>query len=242
FLLRTEYIRPSNLQAFANNSTLHGMRHIFAYGHFTFRRFLWTVSFLGSLGLLLMVCIDRLTYYFQFPHVTKVEDVAAPNLTFPAVTFCNLNEFRYSQITKNDLYHAGRLLALLNRNKEIAKPHLADPEFLASLKKKANFSDFEPMWFNMTDFYNRVGHDISDMLLQCTFHGVHCFPSNFTTVSYYKFLLMSFASPGDALLVLIIGSRNKQLLFTFFHFSSQATQNFDYPAVQCPALKGSIST
>ncbi|KAG2458267.1 ASI1C protein, partial [Polypterus senegalus] len=177
-----ESIRPSNLQAFANNSTLHGMSHIFAYGPMTFRRFLWTLSFLGSLGLLLIVCVERVTYYFTYPHVTKLDEVAAPNLTFPAVTICNLNEFRFSKITRNDLFHVGELLALLNDNYEIANPHLAEPEVVAALKEKANFRGFKAKPFNMTDFYNRTGHDINEMLLQCTFRGTYCHPSNFTTM------------------------------------------------------------
>ncbi|KAL4646457.1 hypothetical protein GN956_G10010 [Arapaima gigas] len=184
-----ESLRPSNLQAFANNSTLHGMSHIFAYGHMTFRRFLWTLSFLGSLGLLLLVCMDRISYYLEYPHVTKLDEVAAPNLTFPAVTFCNLNEFRFSKITRNDLYHVGELLALLNENYQIANPHLAEPEVLAALRDKANFLNFKPKQFNMTDFYNRTGHDISDMLLQCTFRGEDCYPLNFTTVSFCALFL-----------------------------------------------------
>ncbi|KTF72615.1 hypothetical protein cypCar_00043614 [Cyprinus carpio] len=176
-----ESVRPSSLQVFANSSTLHGMSHIFAYGHMTFRRFLWTLSFMGSLGLLMFVCMDRVYYYFEFPHVTKLDEVAAPNLTFPAVTFCNLNEFRFSKITKNDLYHVGELLALLNENHQIANPHLAEPEVLALLKEKANFVHFKAKQFNMTDFYNRTGHDINEMLLQCTFRGEDCIPLNFTT-------------------------------------------------------------
>uniref|UniRef100_A0A8C6LX59 Acid-sensing (Proton-gated) ion channel 1c n=1 Tax=Nothobranchius furzeri TaxID=105023 RepID=A0A8C6LX59_NOTFU len=175
--------RPSNLQAFANISTLHGMSHIFAYGHMTFRRFLWTLSFLGSLALLLLVTMDRVLYYLEYPHVTKLDEVAATNLTFPAVTFCNLNEFRFSKITKNDLYHVGELLALLNNLHQIANPHLAEPEVLAALKDKANFNKFKPSLFNMTDFYNRTGHDIDDMLLQCTFRGEDCLAVNFTTVN-----------------------------------------------------------
>lgn len=149
----------------------------------TFRRFLWTLSFLGSLGLLMLVCMDRVSYYLEYPHVTKLDEVAATNLTFPAVTFCNLNEFRFSKITKNDLYHVGELLALLNNNYQIANPHLAEPEVLTALKDKANFQNFKPKLFNMTDFYNRTGHDIGDMLLQCTFRGEDCYPVNFSTVS-----------------------------------------------------------
>lgn len=165
------------------------MSHIFAYGHMTFRRFLWTLSFLGSLGLLMLVCMDRVSYYLEYPHVTKLDEVAATNLTFPSVTFCNLNEFRFSKITRNDLYHVGELLALLNNNYQIANPHLAEPEVLAALKDKANFQNFKPKLFNMTDFYNRTGHDINDMLLQCTFRGEDCYPVNFSTVSIHAYLI-----------------------------------------------------
>ncbi|MBN3281504.1 ASI1C protein, partial [Polyodon spathula] len=179
----------SNLQVFANSSTLHGMSHIFAYGPMTFRRFLWTLSFLGSLGLLLLVCVERVTYYFTYPHVTKLDEVAAPNLTFPSVTICNLNEFRFSKITRNDLFHVGEMLELLNDNYEIANTQLAEPEVLAALKDKANFRGFKAKPFNMTDFFNRTGHDIGEMLLQCTYRGESCHPINFTTVSLLHLFL-----------------------------------------------------
>ncbi|XP_073796313.1 acid-sensing ion channel 1C isoform X3 [Danio rerio] len=208
-----ESMRPSNLQVFANNSTLHGMSHIFAYGHMTFRRFLWTLSFMGSLGLLMYVCMDRVYYYFEFPHVTKLDEVAAPNLTFPAVTFCNLNEFRFSKITKNDLYHVGELLALLNENYQIANPHLADPEVLTLLKEKASFNGFKPKQFNMTDFYNRTGHDINEMLLQCSFRGEECFPLNFTTIytRYGKCYTFNSGLDGNPLLTTLKGGTGNGL-------------------------------
>ncbi|XP_065114673.1 acid-sensing ion channel 1C isoform X7 [Paramisgurnus dabryanus] len=208
-----ESTKPSNLQTFANSSTLHGMSHIFAYGHMTFRRFLWTLSFLGSLGLLLFVCMDRVYYYFEFPHVTKLDEVAAPNLTFPAVTFCNLNEFRFSKITKNDLYHVGELLALLNEKYQIANPHLAEPDVLAMLKEKANFVNFKPKSFNMTDFYNRTGHDISDMLLQCTFRGDPCLPQNFSTIytRYGKCYTFNSGLDGNPLLTTLKGGTGNGL-------------------------------
>uniref|UniRef100_H3ADJ9 Acid sensing ion channel subunit 1 n=1 Tax=Latimeria chalumnae TaxID=7897 RepID=H3ADJ9_LATCH len=187
--------KPSNLQAFATSSTLHGMSYIFAYGPMTLRRFLWTLSFLGSLGLLLLVCVERVTYYFTYPHVTKLDEVAAPNLTFPCITICNLNEFRFIKITRNDLYHVGELLALLNDRYEIANPHLADPKVLAELKEKANFKNFKSKSFSMTEFYNRTGHDITEMLLQCSFRGEPCTAINFTTVSLLKKNFTFFAIP-----------------------------------------------
>ncbi|XP_068789985.1 acid-sensing ion channel 1C-like isoform X2 [Struthio camelus] len=170
----------SSLQAFANSSSLHGISHIFAYGSVSLRRVLWSVFFLGSLGLLLLVCAERVAYFLTYPHVTKLDEVAVPNLTFPAITICNLNEFRFSKITRNDMYHVGELLALLNDRYEISNPQLAEPDVLAALRDKANFKNFKAKPFSMAEFYNRTGHDLADMLLQCSFRGANCTARNFT--------------------------------------------------------------
>ena len=82
------------------------------------RRFAWSLAFLASLTLLILqVCCDfnktydllpiqssnRVRYYLERPHVTKLDEISGGILRFPAVTICNLNEFRFSQITKNDM-------------------------------------------------------------------------------------------------------------------------------------------
>lgn len=175
--------QPSRLQVFASTSSLHGLSHIVADGTLSLRRLLWALFFLGSLGLLTLVCAERIAYFFTYPHVTKLDEVSAPNLTFPAVTICNLNEFRFSKITRNDLYHVGDLLALLNSRYEISSAHLAEPETLAALREKANFRGFKARPFDMAEFYNRTGHDMAEMLLQCTFRGTNCGAHNFTMVS-----------------------------------------------------------
>lgn len=106
--------QPISIEVFASSSTLHGLSHIFSYERLFIKRIFWTLCFLGSLALLFYTCNERIQYYFRYPHVTKLDEVAASQMSFPAVTFCNLNEFRFSRVTKNDLYHAGELLALLN--------------------------------------------------------------------------------------------------------------------------------
>ncbi|PKK17109.1 acid-sensing ion channel 1 [Columba livia] len=172
----------SSLRAFAHSSSLHGISHVFAYGAVSLRRVLWGGFFLGSLGLLLLVCAERVAYFLTYPHVTKLDEVAVHNLTFPAITICNLNEFRFSKITRNDMYHVGELLALLNDRYEISNPQLAEPHVLAALRDKANFKNFKAKPFSMAEFYNRTGHDLADMLLQCSFRGTNCTARNFTVI------------------------------------------------------------
>ncbi|KAK1799732.1 hypothetical protein P4O66_006267 [Electrophorus voltai] len=106
--------RPATIEVFASRSTLHGISHMFSYERLCIKRCLWIIFFLGSLSFLVLVCVDRIKFYFQYPHVTKLDEITAPMMTFPAITFCNLNAFRFSRVTRNDLYHAGELLALLN--------------------------------------------------------------------------------------------------------------------------------
>ncbi|KAJ8783920.1 hypothetical protein J1605_008963 [Eschrichtius robustus] len=174
-------LQPSSIQIFANTSTLHGIRHIFVYGPLTIRRVLWAVAFVGSLGLLLVESSERVSYYFSYQHVTKVDEVVAQSLVFPAVTLCNLNGFRFSRLTTNDLYHAGELLTLLDVNLQIPDPHLADPMVLEALRQKANFKHYKPKQFSMLEFLHRVGHDLKDMMLYCKFKGQECGHQDFTT-------------------------------------------------------------
>lgn len=110
----TDSDHPPPLQVFALTSTLHGIAHIFSNERVTARCCLWLLFFLGSLGFLLYVCVDRVQFYLDFPYVTKVDEIVAPAMLFPAITICNLNAFRFSKVTRNDLYHAGELLAMLN--------------------------------------------------------------------------------------------------------------------------------
>ncbi|XP_058862570.1 acid-sensing ion channel 2-like [Acipenser ruthenus] len=175
--------QPTNIQVFAGSSTFHGIRHIFVYGPMTIRRLLWMVAFIVSLGLLVVESAERVAYFFSYPHVTKVDEVVSNSLVFPAVTICNLNQYRFSKLSRNDLYHAGELLALLNVHMEIPDPHLAEPEVLAVLKEKAYFENYKPKPFSMPEFMERVGHDLKEMMLSCKFKGKVCTHQDFKVVS-----------------------------------------------------------
>ncbi|XP_054848799.1 acid-sensing ion channel 2 [Eublepharis macularius] len=206
-------LQPSSLQIFANTSTLHGIRHIFVYGPMTIRRALWALAFVASLGLLLVESSERVVYYFSYQHVTKVDEVVANSLVFPAVTICNLNGFRFSRLTTNDLYHAGDLLALLDANLQVLQPHLADPTVLAILQEKSNFQHHRAKVFSMSEFLGRVGHDMKEMLLYCKFRGHECSHKNFTTVftKYGKCYMFNSGEDGHPLLTTVKGGTGNGL-------------------------------
>lgn len=177
-----DFDQPPPLQVFAHTSTLHGISHIFSYEKITAKCCLWVVFFLSSLTFLMYVCIDRIQFYLEYPHVTKLDEITTPVMVFPAVTICNLNSIRFSRITRNDLYHTGELLALLNSRHEVREAHLVEESVMEVLKSKTDFRSFKPRHFNMWEFYNRTGHDIKDMLLSCQFRGSPCRPEDFSVV------------------------------------------------------------
>ncbi|CAL8342512.1 unnamed protein product [Arctogadus glacialis] len=174
---------PASWQAFAHSSTLHGLRFLFPYGRPGARRLLWAAALLACLGLLALESAERLAYFFSYPHVTSVDAVVSGSLVFPAVTVCNLNAYRFTRLTRDDLYHAGELLALLDVHLDIPQPRLAEPEVLAFLQERANFTAYRPKTFSMREFSERVGHDLKEMMLYCRYQGQACGPRDFKTVS-----------------------------------------------------------
>ncbi|CAG5897334.1 unnamed protein product [Menidia menidia] len=176
-------VRPTSWQLFAGGSTLHGLRFVFPYGPAGARRLLWAAALLACVALLAVESAERLAYFLSYPHVTSVDAVVSGSLVFPAVTICNLNAYRFSRLTRNDLYHAGELLALLDVHLDIPQPQLAEPEVLASLREKTNFTAYRPKAFSMKEFMDRVGHDLREMMLYCRYQGQDCSHSDFRTVS-----------------------------------------------------------
>ncbi|XP_042163121.1 acid-sensing ion channel 2 isoform X2 [Oncorhynchus tshawytscha] len=192
---------PSSWQAFSHTSTLHGLRFIFPYGRPTPRRLLWAAALLACLGLLALESAERLAYFLSYPHVTSVDAVMSGSLVFPAVTVCNLNAYRFSRLSRNDLYHAGELLALLDVHLRIPEPQLAEPHVLAFLTDKANFTAYRPKPFSMREFTERVGHDLKEMMLYCRYQGQECSHKDFKIVftRYGKCYMFNAAEEGKTL-------------------------------------------
>ncbi|GAB0191500.1 acid-sensing ion channel 4 [Grus japonensis] len=178
--------RLCSLEEFAGRSTLHGIQHIFRHQRYTTRNLLWLLAFLGSLGLLVHAYAKCVGLYFQYPHSTQLEEETAHNKTFPAVTLCNLNSARFSQLSGHDLYWAGEMLGLLDgAGRPLVLESVERSRLEALLGTLAISEEEKNRPFDLEEFYGRVGHqlDLGEMLVHCMFGSEECNGSDFQTVS-----------------------------------------------------------
>lgn len=169
--------RPSDITVFGANCTLHGLSHIFLPGGVTFRRLLWAAAFTSSLSIFLYQVADRVIEYYQYPHVTLLDEMDSPVMYFPAITLCNYNSYRSSQMRRNDLFWMARMLGVEQGDFD---------DYLALLGQPPDSKFFPSKTFNMLEFVQRTSHNIEEMLLDCKYRGQECRAENFTTVSLGK--------------------------------------------------------
>ncbi|KAM9444095.1 acid-sensing ion channel 1B isoform 1-T1 [Clarias gariepinus] len=159
-----------DLAAFFGGCSLHGANHIFVENNkkFGVKQGLWAVSFLAALTIFLVQVGDRVVYYMQYDYVTLLDERNAPNMTFPAITFCNYNTFRRSQMSYSDLLFMGPLLGYEDN---MAPGFQLAPE-----------PDRQGARFSLAEFYNRTRHRMDDMLLECNFAGKECGPEHWKEI------------------------------------------------------------
>ncbi|KAI3374308.1 hypothetical protein L3Q82_006146 [Scortum barcoo] len=183
---------PSDITVFGANCTLHGLSHIFLPGGVTLRRLLWAAAFSSSLSIFLYQVADRVIEYYKYPHVTILDEMDSPSMFFPAITLCNYNSFRKSQIRRNDIFWMAGLLGVEQGDFD---------DFMSALGQPTDNSKFFPSkTFNMLEFVQRASHNIEEMLLDCKYRGKDCGPENFTTETLDAVLLLcgSFRPPANA--------------------------------------------
>uniref|UniRef100_A0A3B4AR76 Acid sensing ion channel subunit 1 n=1 Tax=Periophthalmus magnuspinnatus TaxID=409849 RepID=A0A3B4AR76_9GOBI len=212
---------PSDITVFGANCTLHGLSHIFLPGGVTLRRLLWAAAFSTSLSIFLLQVADRVIEYYQYPHVTILDEMDSPEMYFPAITLCNYNSFRKSQIRRNDLedlYHSGYWMDLLYPNHTVMERSLA---ILKDSHKKGllnllDFNKYSPppgYRVNTTEIMSRLGHQLEDMLLECKFRGETCSHKNFTPIytRYGKCYTFNSGQDGNPLLTTLKGGTGNGL-------------------------------
>ncbi|KAJ4926777.1 hypothetical protein JOQ06_014523 [Pogonophryne albipinna] len=156
-----------DLAAFFSGCTLHGPNHVFVEGKkFGIRQGLWGLVFTLALSAFLLQVVDRIIYFYQYDYITTLDENSAKNMTFPAITVCNYNFVRKSQMSYSDLIFMGPLLGF-EEGMAPGFPLAPEPDRPPGSR------------FSLDEFYNRTRHRIEDILLECNFRGIDCGPESF---------------------------------------------------------------
>jgi len=93
----------SKWQAFASNTTLHGLRHVFDKSYSIAKRVIWLLFLWSSSATFLFLLSVSVNKFKSKPMKTVVSQATpAAGLKFAALTICNLNKFMKSKIDVAD--------------------------------------------------------------------------------------------------------------------------------------------
>ncbi|XP_057181173.1 acid-sensing ion channel 1B isoform X1 [Triplophysa rosa] len=195
-----EEVPDISLPTFFDGCSVHGANHIFAEDKkFSVRQGLWAVVFLMAVSMFLVQVLDRVIYYLQYDHVTMLDERNAKNITYPAITLCNYNMIRRSQLSYSDLLFMGPLLGYED-NMAPGIPLAPEPNRQGSR-------------FSLAEFYNRTRHRMDDMLLECKFSGKDCGPEHWREIftRYGKCYTFNSGLDGRDLLITMKGGMGNGL-------------------------------
>ena len=65
----------------------------------SYYRISWALVLLAAAGFLLYVVIEKLKYYYSYPSTISFDVKYNDSMTFPAVTICNQNPYRYISLS-----------------------------------------------------------------------------------------------------------------------------------------------
>ena len=151
---------------FVENSTLHGM-HCIISSQTTFRRIIWTLFLLVGVGYFSYQSSVLLEKYLSFPVTTKTTLELEDEPEFPAVTICNFNMLRKSVVESNNFT-------------EVADQALMSKAGIAINDTNIDWSPFKDL--DVFEIYRQGGHQIQDMILECSWKGERCNYQNFTPI------------------------------------------------------------
>ncbi|XP_077992375.1 epithelial sodium channel subunit alpha-like [Glandiceps talaboti] len=187
--------------ALVENTTCHGIPRIYSASNFV-RRAFWSLVFVSAVALFLWQFSKLLTNYYAYEVDVTFEIKFETNADFPAVTICNLNPFKNSKAQANQ-----EILNLLSSNSTSRRRRNAARNKRSS-SSNSNYTNWETMSLDYESFdsnfetmlfvYDTVaslnysdrmllGHEINDMLIDCTWKGYPCGPSNFTRFYNYMY-------------------------------------------------------
>ncbi|XP_075534963.1 acid-sensing ion channel 1-like [Dermacentor variabilis] len=135
-----------------------------------FRIIIWFVAFVGLGSVALSNLYELMHEYFQYPLTVNIRLEDVNNVEFPAVTLCNLNPVRKSQLCgqETDLdYNLQEFLCNKSAETTVTRGEDEDQleQFVMWLATKQRT---EP------ELAKTLGHQLADLLRTCSIQGIKC--------------------------------------------------------------------
>lgn len=164
------------LEQFGNNSTIHGISHIFNSPK-SLVKVIWTFIFLLCFSFSLVLLSQTIINYLSYKTSSKLAVKIHNEIDFPAVTICNRNY--YDLTVKNfpvEMSNEIRnFIKLFNKNFVDYADKLFSTDFSSFYETGINYIKSVQFKYNLTNSERlSLNKDISDMLLSCQFNSQNC--------------------------------------------------------------------
>jgi len=153
-------------QRWVDHTTLHGITYIYDSSSLLVK-FIWTVVFCGFFAFACWLLSKSFTTFLNYEVDTSVSRLKVNEITFPAVTFCNLY---YSTDIKEKNYSAAVINQMNYQN---------SPNFLRTTIRKNNRSLFSFEYTRGKNYKSllgqeKIGFDWNEMVMDCYFMNSDC--------------------------------------------------------------------
>jgi hypothetical protein len=162
---KTEKLRRA-FNRWIDHTTLHGITYIYDSSSL-FVKFIWTVVFCGFFAFACWLFNNSFYTFLNFETDTSVSRLKVSEITFPAVTFCNLyystdiNEKNYSAEVINQINYANRPLYIKEKILEENVPLFSFDKTAGKIYKSLLGQE-------------KIGFDWNEMVMSCYFMGSNC--------------------------------------------------------------------
>ncbi|XP_067951695.1 acid-sensing ion channel 1C-like [Watersipora subatra] len=186
---------------FAEDSDFHGVRQVTRRENGLVRRIIWGLLLTVSLGVLINNTTMQIIYYFEYNHITKYDITFVHQLDYPAVTICNVNKHKRSEMTLWDIYEMGPHLEMTYPNRSLIHPELYPEDWYNDMFVGRDWQqvadDNEGKVYDLEDFYNRTAHRFEDLVQACRWKSVSCEESSWEVDYTHYSKCYTFNSLGD---------------------------------------------
>ncbi|XP_038065976.1 acid-sensing ion channel 2-like isoform X1 [Patiria miniata] len=228
----------ADFKEFGDQTTFHGLRYVTNNTYHGIRRLIWLAVVLGMTTWLIINVIRAFLLMYQYPETSSISVNYVPSITFPAVTICNINQFRRDALEPHTLQLLKQVFSRTG-----ARSNTSVDLTNAKLFPSTDQGD------NLTDVTLQAAHRIEDMLLECQWGTESCSHLNFTRRLTDYGLCHTFndvpAGERGVLTVRNPGSRNglymrlniQQDLYTFGESTAAGMKVLLHPQGEFPIVK-----